>query len=104
FFDLDPYEEKWCAQFEDTRHAREGRRLITARKVKHHPHRNCRIEAAVYERTLANVSAHGRRTRQIGLKAGKHSNGAVETNHAIARVHERLGDRHAVAAADVQNA
>src|SRR5262249_62429516 len=56
-----------------------------------------------YEGTLASVAAHDGRARQVGLEAVEHSGGTVETNHAMAGVHERLGNRHAVAAADVQN-
>src|SRR5262249_49640757 len=72
-------------------------------EVKQHPPRKRRVEGAVAEGTLASVAAHDGRARQVGPEAVEHSGGTVETNHAMAGVHERLGNRHAVAAADVQN-
>src|SRR4051812_3422380 len=63
-----------------------------------------RVEGTVTKGTLASVAAHGGRARQVGPEAVEHSGGTVETDHAMAGVHERLGNRHAFAAPDVQNA
>lgn len=78
--------------------------LIRGRKVKNHPPRNRRVEAAIQERTPPSVTAHDQRPRKVESEPGKHSSRAVETNDAMAGIHKRLGDRHAVAAADIQNA
>ena len=39
----------------------------------------------------------------VGPEVVQHPSGTLESNYTISRVHERLTDRHAVTAADVQN-
>jgi len=77
-------EEKRRAGFEHPRGARKRGGLIAARKVKHHPPRNRRVETGVSERTVADVAAHHRRARKVDPKAREHAGGRVETHHAMA--------------------
>src|SRR5262249_31549572 len=95
--DLGGCEEKRRARLKRPRHAGKYGGLITAWEVKHHAPRNRRVEDAVCERTLASVGAHNGCTRQVDSETGKHSGGAVQTNDAMASVHESLGNWHAVA-------
>ncbi len=53
---------------------------------------------------MPGVAAHDGRTREVDPEPGQHSSRTVETNDAVASIHERLGDRHTIPATDVQNA
>jgi len=101
--DLGGGKEKGCARLEYARQTCKGYSLISACEVKHHPPRNRRVEATICERTRTNVAAYDGCARQIDPEVREHSFGAVESDDAMAGVYERLRDRNAVAAADVQN-